>query len=331
MSEEKSEGKSPSDTLVAVTGGSGFIGSHIVKLFLEQKYKVRCVVRDLSQPDKVAHLKKLPQQPGQLTFEEAKIESGVYGDVLKGVDILIHTASPYIYTAPDPQRDIVDAAIKGTVDAINAAIANKIRRVVITSSSGAATDSPLPEGYVVTSKDWNKSATLNSSAYLYSKRLAEQAAWKLYEENKEKVELVVINPVLVLGPTLSSNLNTSLKRVKSYLLNQNAQMAPNQAGFVDVRDVALAHLIAATHPDAVGKRLLVCSVVKPWKALPDTLRKWYPNFPVFSTEGIEEGTSYKIDTSELEKLGMPPYRSFETMLRDTIESFFQHGIVENKS
>lgn len=53
---------------------------------------------------------------------------------LIGADILIHTATPYVYTAPDPQKDIVEPAVKGTVDAINAAIANKVKRVVVTSS-----------------------------------------------------------------------------------------------------------------------------------------------------------------------------------------------------
>lgn len=64
----------------------------------------------------------------------------------------------------------------------------------------------------------------------------------------------MVNPYFVIGPTLSSNLNTSLKRVKAYLLNENAQVLPGQVGWVDVRDVAMAHVIAATHPNAVGKR-----------------------------------------------------------------------------
>ncbi len=56
---------------------------------------------------------------------------------------MIHTATPFIYTAPDPQRDIVDPAIKGTVDAINASVANGVKRVVICSSGGAALSQPL--------------------------------------------------------------------------------------------------------------------------------------------------------------------------------------------
>ncbi len=69
-----------------------------------------------------------------------------------GAHILIHTATPYIYTAPDPQRDIVDPAIKGTVDAINASIENGLKRVIICSSGGAAAGLPVSDGTVVTEK-----------------------------------------------------------------------------------------------------------------------------------------------------------------------------------
>jgi nucleoside-diphosphate-sugar epimerase len=73
-------------------------------------------------------------------------------EISLGAHVLIHTATPYIYTAPDPQRDIVDPAIKGTVDAINAAIDNGLKRVVICSSGGAAMSIPVPPNAVVTPK-----------------------------------------------------------------------------------------------------------------------------------------------------------------------------------
>lgn len=65
---------------------------------------------------------------------------------------MVHTATPFIYSAPDPQRDIVEPAIKGTVDAIKAAIDNGVKRVVICSSGGAAYSIPVPSGTVVTDK-----------------------------------------------------------------------------------------------------------------------------------------------------------------------------------
>jgi len=126
-----------SETVVCVTGGSGFIASHIIKQLLEKGYTVIAVVRDLSNDSKIAHLKNFPQKPSQLSIRQAVIEEGTYGAALKGANILIHTATPYKYTADDPQKEIVYPAIKGTEDAIKAALENGIKRVVVTSSGGA--------------------------------------------------------------------------------------------------------------------------------------------------------------------------------------------------
>jgi dihydroflavonol-4-reductase len=70
--------------LIIFSGGSGYIAGHIIELLLQKGYQVRAIVRDLSNEDKIAHLKKLPQKDGQLTFKSAKIEDGAYGEVLKG-------------------------------------------------------------------------------------------------------------------------------------------------------------------------------------------------------------------------------------------------------
>jgi len=323
------EGRQPSETVVSVTGGSGFIAAHIIKLLLEKGYNVVAIVRDLSNEAKVAHLKKFPQKPGQLTFRQANIEDGTYGDVLKGSHILIHTATPYKYTADDPQKEIIDPAIKGTEDAIKAALDNGIRRVVITSSGGAIFSFPITQVHTYTDKDWNKISNLQNNPYFYSKRLAEEAAWNLYEKHKDTLELVVVNPFYVLGPILSSSINSSLSRIKGFLLNE-AQVMPGKVGVVDVRDVAAAHVIAAEHPQAVGKRLLTCGEIVSWKHIADSIKKDFPQYPVCSTEGINEGVNWTADTSNLKSLGFGSFIPFETTIKDTVASLIQQGLVEKK-
>jgi nucleoside-diphosphate-sugar epimerase len=59
-----------------------------------------------------------------------------------GAHALTHTATPYIYAADDPQKEIVDPAVNGTVDAIQGALAAGVRRVVVTSSGGAVFSFP---------------------------------------------------------------------------------------------------------------------------------------------------------------------------------------------
>ncbi len=96
---------------------------------------------------------------------------------------------------------------------------------------------------------------MTNNPYFLSKKLSEQAAWKLWEEKKDKIELAVVNPFFVLGPIKSTFLNQSIARLKSYLLGDKSMgLFPGKAAVVDVRDVAAAFVIAAEHPDAVGKR-----------------------------------------------------------------------------
>ncbi len=90
--------------------------------------------------------------------------------------------------------------------------------------------------------------------YFYSKKLSEQAAWKLYEEKKDQIDLVVVNPFFVLGPAQAKHLNSSIARIKSFIEGDKSKLIPGRVGVVDVRDVAAAFVIAAEHPDAVGKR-----------------------------------------------------------------------------
>ncbi len=113
---------------------------------------------------------------------------------------------------------------------------------------------PVADGYKFTEKDWNTWSSVTNNPYFYSKKLAEEAAWNIYKEDSKAIELVVVNPLLVIGPSLSAGVNTSLEIVKGYLTGHVKQPFPGYAGFVDVRDVATAHVIAVEHPEAVGKR-----------------------------------------------------------------------------
>jgi len=313
--------------LIAVTGASGYIGGYVVKFLLEKGHRVRGIVRDLKKEDKYAFLKSFPQKEGQLELVEADIQGGVYDKILKGVDALIHTATPYLYTANDPQKEIIEPAIEGTTAAIKACITNNVKRIVITSSGGAVMHFPVEPGYVFKQTDWNTWSSLTNNPYFYSKRLAEEAAWKLYKENQDRIEVAVVNPLFVIGPPQSNILNTSLTTFKKYLLGE-ASIQPGQVGWVDVRDAAMAHVIAVEHPKAVGQRLFACGTVRSWNDLAVELKKQFPDYPV-KVEPPQQSSSWSMDTQPLKELGMPEYRTFDTMVRDTVEAFLKLGVVDD--
>jgi nucleoside-diphosphate-sugar epimerase len=114
-------------------------------------------------------------------------------------------------------------------------------------------------------------------AYPKSKTLAELAAWDFIrsEENKNKMELVTINPPLILGPIPNKNFRTSVELIRTYMLGKVPGVGRIKMGIVDVRDVAAAIILAMKTPEAAGHRFL-CSAAVPWlKEIAQILHKEY--------------------------------------------------------
>jgi len=250
-----------------VTGASGYIASTLVQQLCEQGYTVRGTVRSLQDSEKVASLTGLcPSNPPEL-FAADLLQEGSFNQAMAGVEILFHTASPFVMQCDDPQTQLIDPAVKGTQNVINEAIAAGVKNIVLTSSVAAVTDSKNfvpPEGYIFDEKDWNTHSTIENNPYPLSKTLAEKAAWELVEK-ADGVKMKTINPAFVIGPVLSARTDaTSIKVVKGMLEHPKGEKAsPACFGVVDVRDVAKAHIQAALYtgktPTRESARYLVSS------------------------------------------------------------------------
>jgi dihydroflavonol-4-reductase len=237
---------------VLVSGATGFIASHIVKLLLERGYEVRGTVRDPGKAAAVGFLKALPGAE-RLELVAADLNDACAFDAYTAdVDYIIHAASPYVLTVKDPQRDLVDPAVKGTLSMLEAAAASaRVKRVIQTSSMAAVTDEP--DGRVLTEEDWNDKSTLTRNAYSFSKAEAERAAWAFMEKREPGFELMVINPFMVVGPALNDAINTSNQIFVDMAKGAYPAIMALEWGFVDVRDVAEAHVRAMTAPEAKGR------------------------------------------------------------------------------
>lgn len=241
---------------VFVSGASGFIASHVVAQLLSAGHRVRGSVRHLKRPESVAHLRALPGADARLDLVETDLLGAqAFDGRLAGCDIVMHTASPFVLEVKNPQRDLVDTAVQGTRSMLDAcARTSGISRVILTSSVAAMMDEP-DSGHTLSEKDWNTRSTLTRNPYYFSKTMAEREAWAIVEAGRPSWDLVVINPFMVIGPSLSGSLNTSNKVVADLLNGVYPAIPGITWGIVDVRDVAMAHTRAMDTPAANGRYL----------------------------------------------------------------------------
>jgi len=281
---------------VAITGASGYLASHVVKVFADKGYIVRGTVRDPSKKEKVGHLEA--QFPDVQLFKADLLEEDSFKECFTGCDLVIHCASPFLARYDDPQKDLIDPALKGTTNVLDTAVACGVKRVVVTSSCAAimSQDSVRkPQDFekkIWTEEDWNDESTLEEGAYRMSKSLAEHKAW----EYKEKIEVAVINPAFIMGPSLSSRIDAVSVSTAIGMLDGSFKNGTSGAcfGAVDVRDVALAHFRAATIDEAKDHRFVLSSeegydIVQ----LAAMLRPKFSNHPLPTGFGRGKAVTYR--------------------------------------
>lgn len=251
---------------ILVTGGSGYIASWIISNLLDDGHQLVTTVRNLADENKINHLQELAiNKPGKLSFAEADLlKEGSFDEAVKGCEVVIHSASPFkIAGIKDTMKELVEPAVKGTENVLRAVNReNGVRKVVLTSSIAAiygdGTDKEKVEGGVFTEEHWNTSSNARHQAYSYSKKAAEEAAWKMANE-QQRWKLAVINPGFVIGPSITKRTDsTSIDFMLSFLNGKYQSGAPElYFGMVDVRDVAKAHVAAAYKDEAEGRHITV--------------------------------------------------------------------------
>ena len=137
---------------ILVSGATGFIAGHTIARLLAKGHRVVGTVRDLTDQRKLAPLRQLPGAAERLLLVRADLLDDDPFGLHVDVDVVMHLASPYRLTVKNPQRDLVDPAVQGTLVLLRAAAKSaSVRRVVLTSSFAAVSDAP--DGRELTEKD----------------------------------------------------------------------------------------------------------------------------------------------------------------------------------
>ena len=239
---------------VFISGGSGYIALHTIVLLLQKEYYVVASVKD---KDKISLVKKCLQENN---INISRIEFCIldllddqgWNDALKGCKYVFHMASPVIPGNVDKDL-VVKPAVEGMTRCLHAAIKNKAKKFVLTSSYAAIYGNSKNK---FSDNDWTDLSRKDLMPYEISKTKSEMGMWEIVKNSEYKIEACSINPVLVLGPSVSGVISLSNKQVLSRILR--LPFIPNiSVPIVGVRDVANAHLMAMENKNSNGKRFLI--------------------------------------------------------------------------
>jgi nucleoside-diphosphate-sugar epimerase len=346
---------------VMVTGANGYVASWLVKRLLNEGITVHAAVRSPENDDKIGHLKKAAaNSKGEIKFFKADLLTpGAYTKAMAGCELVYHTASPFTLDVKDPQKELIDPAVKGTENVLNSANESaSVKRVVITSSCAAiytdAIDTVNAPGGQLTEEVWNTTASLEYQPYSYSKTLAEKRAWEMMK-NQKSWDLITINPPGIFGPPLNPRNTTSESmNILKMLGGGDMKMgAPKMGiGIVDVRDVAEAHFKAGYTPAAQGRYITSAHNSNFLEMGTVLLPKYGDKFPLpkkalprwllmlvgpmtnklFTRDFIRNNVNipWKADNSKIkEELGMT-FRPLKETMEDGFQVLVDEGILKAK-
>jgi nucleoside-diphosphate-sugar epimerase len=247
---------------VLVTGGSGFIAGHCILQLLEQGYLVRTTVRSLKrEPDVRSVLSDAGMVHGDaLSFVAADLMSDAgWAEAVAGCDFVLHVASPVQVENVRNEDDVIVPAREGTLRVLRAARDGGVKRVVLTSAFHSVAYGYAHTEHEFTEEDWTVLDGPGVTPYTKSKTLAERAAWDFIAAEGGSTELATILPVAVMGPVMGHQISGSNHIIQRCLDGAMPGFPDVWIPIVDVRDVAAAHILAMTTPEAAGQRFLVSS------------------------------------------------------------------------
>ncbi|KKY27062.1 putative 3-beta hydroxysteroid dehydrogenase isomerase family protein [Phaeomoniella chlamydospora] len=322
---------------VLVTGATGFIGAHVVDSLLQRGVRVRGATRSLKKANLM--LQARPNHLSQLEFVQVGdfAEAASFDEAVKDVDGIIHVASPFSYAIKDNEKELVLPAIQGVKSILQAAATNpNIKRVIITSSFASVLDigRKSPPRFTYTALDWNplsyeESVDPKTSpviAYRGSKKYAELEAWNFVKKHKPHFDIVTLCPPMTFGPVAHpisrpSELNES--NAGLWNIANGKQLPVARVPFwIDVRDLARAHVEALLRPDVGNRRFTVTAPERfSYGLAADLIRRnfeWGHSRVVKTVDGQDTDDSYDLDGETAAKdLGLE-YRTFEETVTSLI-------------
>ncbi|MEJ2011027.1 MAG: NAD-dependent epimerase/dehydratase family protein [Anaerolineales bacterium] len=233
--------------LALVTGGTGFIGSAVCRRLLAEGIDVRVLHRSQSPLTALAGL-PVERHQGDI------LEPATLGPALAGARWLFHAAAQSDYWR-HPEH-VIEVAAAGTRNVLLAAAEAGVERAVLTSSSSAL---GVPDQDELLDEIHEFNLPPHRFPYGYAKRQAEKAALEI---NRRGLEVVIVNPSIVLGPGDLNRISGSL--VIATARGQSFLWVDGGINIIHIDDVAEGHL-AALRSGRDGERYLLAGENLTWR------------------------------------------------------------------
>ncbi len=335
---------------VLVTGASGFIALHCIDQLLKAGYTVRGTLRTMSRESDVRDALSESSDALEFAYTDLMEDEG-WNEAAQGCDYVLHIASPVPLTEPKHEDELILPARDGKLRVLRACREAGVKRVVMTSSSVVMmAGHEAHKGHTFSETDWADADDKHVAAYPKSKIIAERVAWD-FVNAEEGPELSVINPGAVLGPLLSPTFSITGNIIRQLMIKDMPAVPRFGINMIDVRDIAEAHIIAMTHPEAAGQRYLCCSdhiwlseianILSekysaegwqvPTKTLPDLVVRVGSLFnPVLKRIKPLLGSVYQVDNTKIRGLLGRELRSHEDTLIAMADSMIALGVVKKE-
>ncbi|MQL41219.1 SDR family NAD(P)-dependent oxidoreductase [Escherichia coli] len=316
--------------VVCVTGASGAIGSWLVRLLLERGYTVHATIQDLKDEEETKHLEAMEGAKSRLRlFQMDLLDSNSIAAAIKGCAGVFHLACPNIIgQVKDPEKEILEPAIKGTVYVLKAAKEEGVERVVATSSISAIIPSPKWPADKIKGEDcWTDLDYCREKGLYYpiAKTLAEKAGWDFAKETG--FDVVMINPGTALGPLIPPRINSSMAVLVSVLKGDTETYEDFFMGMAHFKDIATAHILAFENKKAAGRHLCVESI----RHYGDFVAKVAELYPEYNVAKLPKDTQpgllrAKDASKKLIDLGLE-FTPIDQIIKDAVESLKSRGYV----
>jgi len=297
------------DDLILVTGGTGFLGSYLLRMLVRRGWRVRALRRASSPMDLVQEVAK------QIEWVETEVNDIPTLDAaFEGVTHVFHCAAIVSFHPRDVRR-MLQINVEGTANIVNMALVHQVKKLVHVSSIAALGRTKERPDLEETAK-WVTSKS--NSQYAISKYLAEQEVWR---GQAEGLNTAIVNPAIILGSGFWEL--GSARFFKQ--VDDGLKFAPiGRSGFVDVRDVA-AFMIQLMESDVSGQRYILSSENMDYKRFFQLIADALHTKPPFiRVTPLLAEVAWRVEWLKEKILGGDPMVTKESA-RSSVSRFYYHS------